>query len=424
MRSMIGARAGKLVLAASISALFGSAAAPALAADEELLDKLYEKGILTEEEYNELKKEDEPSEPEKEEDPYDMVGSFKKGVKWESEDGQFGIQLHGRVQLDYRSSDIARDIDRFQLRRAYLGVKGKFLDKWTYELTHDLARSRVEYAYLNYKWSNAIQARGGHFKFPLGFAQLTSSRFTDFLERPFTDEYEPGKDVGVMLYGEPTKKVWWYGIGYANGSGRQNQPDTDKKDTIGRAAINFAPLANWDKSVLHAGINYRDGALRFGTAEFDRTTIQYEGVAAYGPVKIQGEYADIDFDTGAGDPPAKVSYISALWLITGEQYADNYRLTGMKTIKPLKPLHKGGWGAWEIGARFSEIDVGEFALADPLENNVESVTVGLKWIPNQYTRFVLNWVENKWQVPFTNPNDATQTVSKENRVDFRAQIYF
>ena len=413
MRSMIGARAGKLVLAASISAMFGGAAAPALA--DELADKLYEKGVLTEEEYNELKEK---------EDPYDMVGSFKKGVKWESRDGQFGIQLHGRVQLDYKSSDIERSIDEFDLRRAYLGVKGKFLKNWTYELTHDLARSRVEYAYMNYKWSNSIQARGGHFKFPLGFAQLTSSRFVDFMERPFTDEYEPGKDTGVMVYGEPKKNVFHYALAYANGSGRQNSPDVDKKDTIARGAVNFAPLANWDKGVLHFGLNWRDGAFDAAGTEFDRTTIQYEGVGAWGPVKIQGEYADIDFDTGSGEPDAKVSYISALWLITGEQYADNYRLTGMKTIKPLKPLHKGGWGAWEIGARFSEIDVGEFATADPVENNVESVTVGLKWIPNQYTRFILNWVENKWQVPFDNPNLAGQTVQKENRVDFRAQIYF
>ncbi|UCD69278.1 MAG: hypothetical protein JSW48_04135 [Betaproteobacteria bacterium] len=417
--------AKKLVLTASIATMFGGAAAPALAADDELVDKLYEKGVLTEEEANALKTE--------EDDPYDMVGSFKKGVKWESEDGQFGIQLHGRVQLDYRSSDlpdevgeppVAREIDEFQLRRAYLGVKGKYLKNWTYELTYDLAKSRVEYAYLNYKWSNSIQARGGHFKFPLGFAQLTSSRFTDFMERPFTDEYEPGKDLGVMVYGEPKKKVFWYGLGYSNGSGRQNAPEVDKKDTIARGAVNFAPLANWDKGVLHFGLNWRDGAFDTAGTEFDRTTIQYEGVGAWGPVKLQGEYADVDFDEGSGLADAKASYVSLVWLITGEQYVNNYSLTGMKTIKPLKPLHKGGWGAWEVGVRFSETDLGRLPIAsdDPTENNVESTTVGIKWIPNQYTRFLLNWVENKFEVPFTDA--AGNIVDKETRVDLRAQIYF
>ncbi|KPK34081.1 MAG: hypothetical protein AMJ66_04155, partial [Betaproteobacteria bacterium SG8_40] len=47
-----GAR--KLILAASIAAMFGVATSPALAEDYALIDKLYEKGVLTEDEYNEL----------------------------------------------------------------------------------------------------------------------------------------------------------------------------------------------------------------------------------------------------------------------------------------------------------------------------------------------------------------------------------
>ena len=96
----------------------------------------------------------------------------------------------------------------------------------------------MEYAYLNYKWNDAVQARAGHFKFPYGFSQVTSSRFTDFMERSFTDDYEPGKDTGVMVYGQPKKNVFSYSLGYANGGGgRQDAPDTETKDIIFRGAF-------------------------------------------------------------------------------------------------------------------------------------------------------------------------------------------
>ena len=75
----------RIMLRGSVAAAaIALSTAPAYAGSAEiLLKRLHEKGILTEEEYKELKKEGEPSEPkkEKEAEPYDMVGSFKKGHK-------------------------------------------------------------------------------------------------------------------------------------------------------------------------------------------------------------------------------------------------------------------------------------------------------------------------------------------------------
>ncbi|NIO39666.1 MAG: hypothetical protein GTO41_05395, partial [Burkholderiales bacterium] len=266
-------RAKKLVLAASISVTLGAVAAPAMGADDALVDKLYEKGVLTEQEYTELKGA---------EDRNKMTGSIGEGgVEWKSKDGQSSIQLHGRVQFDYLSSDLLQSTDGFELRRAYLGVKGKLYGNWTYELTGDFAQMRAEYAYLDYKWSDALQARAGLFKFPYGFSQLTSSRFTDFMERSFTDDFEPGKDAGIAIYGQPEKNVLSYAVGYANGGdGRQNGPDTDKKDIIARGAVNFAPMVDFDKGVLHLGVDWRDGAFDVGGTEFDRTANGLEVVAA------------------------------------------------------------------------------------------------------------------------------------------------
>jgi len=421
------ARAKKLVLAASIAAMFGVAASPALADTESLIDKLYEKGVLSEEEYNELSDEARAERREEAEaaaetnDPNNMVGSFKGGSpSWESADGQHGILLHGRVQFDYRSSDRPGSTDDFALRRAYLGVKGKLYDKWEYELTYDLDRSRAEYAYINYKWSDALEARAGLFKFPFGFSQLTSSRFLDFMERAATDEFEPGKDEGMMIYGQPKKNVISYALGYANGGGgRQTGPDTDKKDIIARAAVNFAPMVSFDKGVLHLGADYRDGAFDVGGTEFDRQAAGLEAVGAYGPFKLQGEYQTIDLSTDtAANPDADVYYVNLMWLITGEQYVDSYSIDGMKAIKPLKPLGGGGTGAWELGVQLGELDADQDQSGS---NNLKSMTVGLKWIPVTNVRFLLNWVENDYDTPIT---VGGQSIDKETQVNGRVQLYF
>ena len=87
MQVIRDAKTKNLVLAASISAVLGGLSAPAMADD--LADTLYQKGVLTEEEYNKLKETNDDS----------LGGKYDDGFKWKSKDGNFGIKLEGRVPL-------------------------------------------------------------------------------------------------------------------------------------------------------------------------------------------------------------------------------------------------------------------------------------------------------------------------------------
>ncbi len=107
-----------------------------------------------------------------------------------------------------------------------------------------------------------------------------------------------------------------------------------------------------------------------------------------------------------------------MWLITGELYVDSYSINGIQQIKPLKPLHGGGMGAWELGIQLAELDADQSQSGS---NNVESVTVGIKWIPETNVRFLLNWVRNEYEYPVT---VAGQPVDQETQVNARAQLYF
>ncbi|MGH8632214.1 MAG: porin, partial [Burkholderiales bacterium] len=259
------AKTKRLVLAASIAAAFGAFAAPALSADmETILEKMHEKGLLTDEEYQEMRSQareerrkealkEAPSEEKaakaRDEEPSTLKGRFRDGFTFESGDKQHSISISGRLHADYRSfsedSTNNNSADTLDVRRAYFGVSGKLYEDWTFEVTSDVANSSLEYAYVNYKSSDSLQFRIGAFKMPFSFEELTSSRFIDFQERSLVNAFVPAKDQGVMISGEPVKNTFAYAVAAMNGSGKnvdEANASVDDKEFILRAAANFAPM--------------------------------------------------------------------------------------------------------------------------------------------------------------------------------------
>ena len=101
-----------------------AAQTPAVYADstQDLIDALVTKGVLTEDEGALLGK-GRASEKKSE-------GSVSKKLELVSPDGKSTMKLSGRVQLDFRHfaevDDTVNKPDTFDLRRAYLGVSGKY----------------------------------------------------------------------------------------------------------------------------------------------------------------------------------------------------------------------------------------------------------------------------------------------------------
>ena len=464
----------KLVLAASVAALFSSLSAPAFSVDSEaLIDKLREKGVLTEEEYQEMRTEaraerraqalKEANEEEKkakkaESAPSELTGRFKDGFSWESGDKQHSISLSGRIHADYRSFDIdstnSNTANTFDIRRAYLGVSGKLYNDWTFEVTSDIANSTLEYAFVNYRASDAAQIRMGAFKMPFSFEELTSSRFIDFQERSLVNAFVPAKDQGLMIHGEPVKNTFAYAGAAMNGSGKNTDEATapaDGKEIIVRAAVNFAPMANLSNSVLHLGAGYTSGTLPGNTAltsgirtegrgitfltvnapgaatdETDRVRTGLEGVLAWGPLKFQTEWVKSAFEntTAAYDREIDAYYGAVTWLITGEKYSDFYTLNGMRAIVPSRQFKKGseGMGALELGVRMSKIDAAELTAGQFTgTNKADAMTVGLKWVPVTPVRVYLNYTQTDFDTPIAVTGG---TEDSEKAITLRASVFF
>ena len=283
----------RLILAASIAALFYSLNAPAIAADmEDLIDKLREKGVLSEEEYQEMRtsvraeRRQEALETARNVDAKEKAKDNPKvtmgpGLRIESGDGQHSIAVTGRLQFDYRDlpneygsfndRDSSSLGDGFEVRRARIGVNGKMFNDITYEVitntvgTGDL----IDTAWLNLGYVKPVQLRMGRFKQPFGLEQLTSSNNIDFMERSYADQLVPGKKLGAMLHGEPIVGIT-YAVSHFQQDSRQ-QSEGDGFQSAARVTLNAAQLVKWSDAVIHLGVAGTDGHYQIRPAVSSQT---------------------------------------------------------------------------------------------------------------------------------------------------------
>ncbi|CAN1526997.1 OprP Phosphate-selective porin [Methylophilaceae bacterium] len=475
LRSLVAATlAGSMMMGFGANAMADST--------DDILNALIAKGVLTEEEGALLQKgrtgEKEAAAKKKESE---IKASFKDGIKWESGDKANSMSINGRVQLDSRSNDInggttanTKIADTYEIRRAYLGAKGTFAKYYDFEVTIDTASSAaLDVAYMNLHWWDQAQFQFGQFKMPFSLEERTSSRFIDFQERSFVNNgsLTPGKEIGVMLHGTPVTGLN-YAIALSTGQGK-NTLDTDQredgKDIVLHADANLAEMMGNKDAVMHIGASYSNGdlppaaistqrtegrGLEFFQATapsgttMERTRYGLETALAYGPVKLQGEYSEAKFEgTNASsvsyDKSLDASYVEALWLVTGENYADAYKKGKFDRIKPkndFNPDFKGGLGAVELGIRYSKFDATDFdtvangaisntpvmkattAGTTSFTNKADAYTVGLKWIPTANARVLLTYVKTNFDTPVIAATG--ETVNDEKVLMMRTQYDF
>jgi phosphate-selective porin OprO/OprP len=312
------------MLAGAIGLLF-TAHIPAHAdAVDNLLDRLKAKGVISDEEYNEIKDErdgekavarkrrqeaNEEMTKEEEVKKSGVQGWMRDGVVFESADKKNSIAINGRAQLDYRKFTGADVVgtDTFDIRRAYLGVAGKLWDYYTFDVTADFAGlagntttnvctavgtnangqptctsttsvvnntgSHLDVAWVNAAWWKAAQFRFGQFKMPFSLEELTSSRFIDFQERSFVNTFVPGKERGIMVHGQPTTGMF-YGVALSAGQGKNTNEVNrlvDSNDLIARVGVNLAEVLKQPNNVYHVALDYSTGTVPSTSAPSLRT---------------------------------------------------------------------------------------------------------------------------------------------------------
>ena len=424
-----------------------------------------------------------------------VYANVKDGLVFDDGTGNWSLQFNGRLQADYRSIDPHEwKNDTFDIRRARLGATFNFLKDFAvrvegeYANTNDGSKgtSALTYGYLDYKHFPEAKIRVGQFKPIFGLERGESTNFTDFQELSLATatgaSFNSTYDRGIMLFGSPLKGTY-YNLSYVNGSGQNNDAMNNGKDVIGRAAINFADIAGWSQSVVHFGVSGSQNTIQkssasatgndtglsaytesngitsntikytnttatsffstiaFNSPSVDKTRLGLETALSYGPVKFQGEYINTNFDghTLAGksiDKDIDAWYASLTWLVTGERYADSYKdaMFGRITPKRNFSLDQDGFGAIELGLRYSSFDASDFTTAakgcitgsgclasTSVTNKADAWTVGAKWLLNPNARILLNYVHTNFDTPIKLNGFVSD---QENAVTMRAQYDF
>ncbi len=417
----------------------------------------------------------------------DTGSVLKDGLGIQSADGNFTAKLTGRMHLDARSFDSEftngkeylvagiKGGDTFELRRARLGVAGTFYKDFDYLLLLNMTGSdtnNVEEAFVNYKANPALNVRVGRFKQPYNMEEVaTSSNNIDFMQRSYVNALAPAKQLGFMLHGVPVSGTTYAASIYQTGFAQISA--SGSYESAGRLTANFAELAAIPNAVLHLGVAGTDGRYEVaGTASqaalvtirdeargldvfkwtenagatttsilVDKQNMGLELAAAYGPFKFQAESAETKFGgtkgsdgTDFGSGKIKTQYVVAMYNLTGENWADTYKNGGFGATKPTTnfSLANGGWGAWQVGVRYSKYDASDLQLVNGTSATGSSasiapkgntVTYGLNWMLNPNARIMLNYSVTKFDADFT-PVSGGNAGNQETVVALRTQINF
>jgi len=415
-----------------------------------------------------------------------VFAAFKDGIVFEDDTGNWKMAINGRIQEDYRqfSPDVDAT-DTFSLRRARLGATMTFYKDYSVRVEGEYSggNTTLTYGYIDINKFRAARFRLGQFKPLYGLERSISSNFTDFLERSMADALLGSTyDRGVMMYGSPFTGIN-YSLAYINGTGTSDENDvnSDSKDTTGRLTANLAEIAGWKDAVVHVGGFYAKGneasdsqsgfipvaqtegrGLQFfrttctaaacGTAtanafadDVKRTRAGYETALAYGPVKLQGEYIVTRFDGSGFDRDMRAWYASTVWNLTGEKFADMYKEGVFGRLKPKNSFREGGgWGAFQLGARYTKFDASDFdstnaagtgvllnnsaSTADGLlvaANEADAWTLGLNWILNPNVRLMTNYVRTRFDTPvLVRVHGSNDSLDREEALTMRAQFDF
>ncbi len=389
--------------------------------------------------------------------PTDLDVYWDKGLHFDSKDGAFKLKIGGRLQTDFatmqgnKAIEAARGplTDGTEIRRLYLSFGGTIYDNTAYAVDIDLAGAKVHLNNAFLQFNKVLPCGGalrvGQFNEPINMENLTSDLNVTMIERALPSAMIPGYDKGIAVLDTfPNKRgTVEAGVFWATTDGKA---ELDSGRALA-ARVTYLPwYADDGAKLLHVGAAVR--RVSTGTVQYkakpemhlapdflDTGMIDANGVTqcgletalVYGPASLQAECIHTSVDQQYGpDLDYSGYYVEGSYFLTGEHR--NYS-TSSATWGPVSPKHNfdgnGGWGAWQLAARYSHLDLSDpDAVLLPIDGKAQTpkpgklsdVTLGLNWYLNPNVRVMLNYVH-----ALLDPEDVDGST---NAVLMRFQVFF
>ena len=270
-------------------------------------------------------------------------------------------------------------------------------------------------------WAYSLFRTGGYNNAPLG-----DSRFgTDFGD---IGGYSFSTRVTHLLYYDEyaeDRYLWHVGAAYdfsqlgandATGSGTPGNAGSPQPFYQARTTPEFGPLGYPElSSPFGSAVN---GTPSFvDTGRYQANYFQLFGLETVyqsGPFSAQAEYMGTSVDSVAGTVFYQGAYGEVMYRLTGEHRAYDKKLAALKNpvpftdFIPLKSDGIRGWGAWEVAARWSFVDLRNPSKLDGHYYNsvtnkfdttsnagngtLNDLTIGTTWFLNAHTKVQFNYI--------------------------------
>ena len=365
-------------------------------------------------------------------------------------DGQFSASIRGVMQLDtaqyFQDDDLAasvtgRDLNSgTNVRRGRLGVEGKLFGAFDYNILLDFGGSGADgqttlhELWLQYSGFKPVKIRVGAFAPNVGLEDAASTNGSLFPERPSAAEAARSLAASDKRIAAQVLANGDHWLAAAAVTGAKAADGATLDEQLGYTfRVAATPLYGFDWRV-HVGANASvvaqpaqpaangpypikiedrpelrvDGTRFVSTGDIDAGGANHWGLELAAQKKnwlIQGEYFNISVDRrlstpGLSDPRFTGWYVEGGWVVTGEARKYNTGAAAFDAPPVDRPFDpdKGQWGAWELAARYSVLDLNDSAfstvLADRVRGGEQTIwTAGVNWFLNPAIRFSLDWLD-------------------------------
>jgi len=357
----------------------------------------------------------------------------------------------GPLTTDYRRGSIgsspnrentaARDLsDSIYFRRARFGFEGVLARDFGYRIMVELGgagtegQGRINAAWLAYNGFSPLSFQLGAFSPPSNLEDGMSVTDTLFLERSTASEISRalGGADGRIGFGVRSKGRRWMGaMTFTTRTVAEAEVYDAQRAFVGRAA--YLALTT-DDANLHVGVNgtyilhpadqgVNTTGTRYGVRLRDRPELRVDSTrlidtgtlaadhAFAAGLELAGNWRNFyaqaeNFWYGIDRPSGTDArfggyYFQGSWIVTGEARRYNMNTASYQAPRPSKPFGaEGGTGAWELGLRFSSMDLNDnvgLAGTAPVTNSVrggkqEIWTAGVNWYAISNVRLSLEFL--------------------------------